>query len=175
MLVLGPEQMRAGLLTPLDDMVEENDIDLSTYVPAIVEPGDEFSCAFEDHLYCLGSYAGSVQMLYNKDLFDAAGIDYPSAYPPMTPDEFVDTACQLTDEANGCGVARRQIQRRTSPWDMFFSDDGRTATTSTAPEAVHQFELLASGYERGCLPDAEHPGPVGAGARTTSRRASSRW
>ena len=44
-LVYGPEQMRAGLLKPLDDMVEENDIDLTNYVQSIVEPGDEFSCA----------------------------------------------------------------------------------------------------------------------------------
>ena len=87
-LVFGPDQMRAGLLLSLDDVVQKDNIDLSSYVPAIVDPGDEFSCNYEGHLYCLGSYAGSVQMLYNKDLFDAAGIPYPAAWPPMTPEQF---------------------------------------------------------------------------------------
>jgi multiple sugar transport system substrate-binding protein len=150
-LVFGPEQMRAGLLLPLDDMVEEHGIDLSTYVPSIVEPGDEFSCAYEDSLYCLGSYAGSVQMLYNKDMFEAAGIEPPAAYPPMTPDEFVETACQLTDQANGVWGGAASDPLAYAPWETFFSDDGRTAEFNS-PEAVEQFELLASGYERGCFP-----------------------
>ena len=150
-LVFGPEQMRAGLLLPLNDMVEENNIDLSTYVPSIVEAGDEFSCAYEDQLYCLGSYAGSVQMLYNKELFDAAGIEYPTAFPPMTPDEFIETACQLTDEANGVWGGAASDPLAYVPWETFFSEDGRTAEFNS-PAAVEQFEILASGYERGCLP-----------------------
>jgi ABC-type glycerol-3-phosphate transport system substrate-binding protein len=150
-LVFGPEQMRQGLLLPLDDMVQEHDIDLSQYVPSIVEPGDEFSCAYEDHLYCLGSYAGSVQLLFNKDMFDAAGIPYPAAYPPMTPEEFVDIACQLTDKANGVWGGAASDPLAYVPWETFFSEDGRTAEFNS-PEAVEQFEILASGYERGCFP-----------------------
>jgi multiple sugar transport system substrate-binding protein len=152
-LVFGPEQMRAGLLLPLDDVVAAEGIDLSTYVPAIVEPGDEFSCAYEDHLYCLGSGAGSVQLLYNKDLFDAAGIPYPAAWPPMTPDEFVETACRLTDEASGVWGGAASDPLAYVPFDMLWSADGRTATGYVnGPDFVHQFEVLASGYDRGCIP-----------------------
>jgi multiple sugar transport system substrate-binding protein len=150
-LVFGPEQMREGLLLPLDDMVEENNIDLSSFVPSIVQPGDEFSCAYEDNLYCLGSYAGSVQMLYNKDMFDAAGIEYPAAYPPMTPEEFVETACQLTNKEKGVWGGAASDPLAYVPWETFFSEDGRTAEFNS-PQAVEQFEILASGYERGCFP-----------------------
>lgn len=154
-LVFGPEQMRAGLLLPLDDMVAENDIDLSSYVPALVTPGDEFSCAYEDNLYCLGSYAGSVQMLYNKDMFDDAGIPYPAAWPPMTPDEFVDIACQLTDATTGTWGGAASDPLAYVPFDMMFSPDGRTAEGYVnGPDFVHQFEVLASGYEQGCLPSS---------------------
>jgi multiple sugar transport system substrate-binding protein len=154
-LVFGPEQMRAGLLTPLDDMIAANNIDLSTYVPAIVQPGDEFSCSYEGHLYCLGSYAGSVQMLYNKDLFDAAGIPYPAPWPPMTPDQFVDIACQLTDEANGVWGGAASDPLAYLPFDMMWSADGTTATGYVnGPDFVHQFEVLASGYDRGCIPSS---------------------
>ncbi|MGH2579147.1 MAG: ABC transporter substrate-binding protein, partial [Actinomycetota bacterium] len=152
-LVFGPEQMREGLLLPLDDMIAEQGIDLSTFVPSIVEPGDEFSCAFEGQLYCLGSYAGSVQMLYNKDMFDAAGVPYPAAWPPMTPEEFVETACQLTDEENGVWGATADGPLAYLPYETFFSDDGRTAEFNS-PEAVHQVEVLASGFERGCIPSS---------------------
>jgi multiple sugar transport system substrate-binding protein len=152
-LVFGPEQMNAGLLLPLDDVVEDNNIDLTNYVQSIVQPGDEFSCAFEDHLYCLGSYAGSVQLLYNKDMFDAAGISYPKSWPPMTPEQFVDIACQLTDKDKGVWGGGASDPLAYVPWEMFFSEDGRTATFNS-PDVVEQFEVLASGYENGCIPSS---------------------
>lgn len=149
----GPDDIEAGLITPLDDMLAERDIDVSTYVPAIVEGGDELSCGWEGQLYCLGTFAGSVQMLYNKDLFDAAGIPYPEPWPPMTPEAFVDIACQLTDpEAQVWGGAAAD-PIAYMPMDMLYSPDGRTALGYfNGPEVVHQFDLLASGYERGCFP-----------------------
>ncbi|MFB3738032.1 MAG: ABC transporter substrate-binding protein [Candidatus Velamenicoccus archaeovorus] len=154
-LVFGPEQMRAGLLRPLDDMVTRNNIDLSNYVPAIVEPGDEFSCSYEGHLYCLGSYAGSVQMLYNKDLFDKAGLAYPAPWPPMTPEQFVDYACKLTDKANGVWGGAASDPLAYVPFDMMWSSDGRTAEGYVnGPAFVHQMDVLASGYEQGCLPSS---------------------
>jgi ABC-type glycerol-3-phosphate transport system substrate-binding protein len=152
-LVFGPDQMRAGLLLPLDDMIAEKGIDLSTYVPSIVIPGDEFSCAYEDHVYCLGSYAGSVQLLYNKDMFDAAGLTPPPTYPPMTPEQFVDYACKLTDQAKGIWGAAASDPLAYLPWEMFFGPDGKTAEGYVnSPEVVHQFDVLASGYDRGCIP-----------------------
>jgi ABC-type glycerol-3-phosphate transport system substrate-binding protein len=90
-------------------------------------------------------------MLYNKDMFDAAGISYPEPYPPMTPEEFVDIACQLTDEPAGVWGGAASDPLAYAPWETFFSDDGRTALFNS-PEAIQQFEILASGYERGCIP-----------------------
>lgn len=154
-LVFGPEWMRAGLLLPLDDMVAEKGIDLSSYGQAIVQPGDEFSCAYEGQLYCLGSYQGSVQMLYNKDMFDAAGIPHPAPWPPMTPEEFVDTACRLTDQDNGVWGGAASDPLAYVPFDMMFSPDGRTATGYVnGPDFVQQVDILGSGYEQGCIPSS---------------------
>jgi multiple sugar transport system substrate-binding protein len=149
------EAVRNGLIMPLDDLAEQHDLDLSTYVPAVVEGGleDALGCGFEGHLYCMGTYAGSTQMLYNKDMFDEAGIPYPEAWPPMTPEEFVDIACQLTDQENGVWGGAASDPLAYMPQDMLFSPDGRTAAGYfNGPEVVHQFELLAGGYERGCFP-----------------------
>jgi multiple sugar transport system substrate-binding protein len=150
-LVFGPEQMRQGLLLPLDDMIAANNINLSQYVPSIVEPGDEFSCNYEGHMYCLGSYAGSVQMLYNKDMFDKAGLEYPPAWPPITPDQFVSDACKLTDKADGVWGGAASDPLAYDPWETFFSADGKTAAFN-APLAVQQFDILANGYKQGCFP-----------------------
>ena len=151
------EQVRNGLILPLDDMVAEYDIDLSSYVPAIVEGGidEALGCGYEGQLYCLGSYAGSTQMLYNKDMFDAAGIPHPAPWPPMTPEEFVDIACQLTDAENGVWGGAASDPLAYVPFDMMFSPDGRTTTGYVnGPDFVHQMDLLASGYENGCFPSA---------------------
>jgi multiple sugar transport system substrate-binding protein len=149
----GPEEITAGLFLPIDDALAEAGIDVSTYVPAIVEPGDELSCNWQGQLYCLGTFAGSVQMLYNKDLFDAAGIEYPAPYPPMTPDQFVDIACQLTDEDNQIWGGAASDPLSYAPADMLYSADGRTATGYiNGPEVVHQVDVLASGFEQGCIP-----------------------
>jgi multiple sugar transport system substrate-binding protein len=153
----GADQVRNGLIRPLDDMVAEYGIDLSTYVPAIVEGGidEALGCGYEGQLYCLGSYAGSTQMLYNKDMFDAAGIPHPAPWPPMTPEEFVDIACQLTDAENGVWGGAASDPLAYVPFDMMFSADGRTTTGYVnGPDFVHQMELLAGGYEDGCFPSA---------------------
>jgi multiple sugar transport system substrate-binding protein len=150
-LVYGPEQMAQGLLLPLDDMVKQKGLDLSKFPPAIVQPGDEFSCNWDGHLYCLGSYTGVTMLLYNKDLFDAAGIPYPAAWPPMTPDQFVQDACKLTDKANGIWGAAASDPLAYDPWEVYFSQDGKTAKFNS-PDAIHEFETLASGYQQGCFP-----------------------
>lgn len=149
------DQVRQGLIMPLDDMVKEYNIDTSNYPPAIVDGGieDALGCGFEGHLYCLGTYAGFTAMLYNKDLFDAAGIAYPPVWPPMTPDQFVDYACRLTDQANGVWGGAASDPLAYLPFDMFFSPDGHTAEGYTnSPEMAHQVDILANAYKQGCLP-----------------------
>ena len=45
-------------------------------------------CTYEGKVYCIGTYTGAVLLFYNKDLFDAAGVPYPSSTEPMTIDEY---------------------------------------------------------------------------------------
>jgi multiple sugar transport system substrate-binding protein len=164
--------VRQGLVLPLDDMLAEHEIDTSTYVPAIVDGGIEeaLGCGYEGKLYCLGSYAGSTQMLYNKDLFDAAGIPYPAAWPPMTPEEFVDIACQLTDAEAGVWGGAASDPLAYVPFDMMWSADGTTATGYVnGPAFVEQMDLLASGYEQGCFPSANVLDPWAQGRDYFSR------
>jgi multiple sugar transport system substrate-binding protein len=147
--------MNAGVLLPLDDMVQEQGLDLSTFNQGIVGEalGPTESCSFEGQLYCLGSYTGMVALFYNKDMFDAAGVPYPAAWPPMSVEEFVDVACQLTDPENEVWGAAYGDPVTFLPWETVVSSDGRTATGYVnGPNSVSAHEVLARGIQEGCAP-----------------------
>jgi ABC-type glycerol-3-phosphate transport system substrate-binding protein len=153
--LVGPELMNAGVLLPLDDMVQEQGLDLSTFNQGIVGEalGPTESCSFEGQLYCLGSYTGMVALFYNKDMFDAAGVPYPAAWPPMSVEEFVDVACQLTDPENEVWGAAYGDPVTFLPWETVVSSDGRTATGYVnGPTSVSAHEVLARGIQEGCAP-----------------------
>ncbi len=152
-IIYGPEYWLEGLVLPLNDMIAEKGIDLSTFSQAIVEGPSEFSCAWEDTIYCLGSYQAGSMMFYNKAMFDAAGIPYPAAYPPMSIDEFIDTACRLSDPDNQIWGAAFPDPSLWLPWELVVSEDGRTATgVVNGPTAVHTYDTLARGISEGCAP-----------------------
>jgi len=153
--LVGPELMHAGLLLPLDDMVKEQGIDLSTFNQGIVGTSlaPPESCRFDGKLYCLGSYTGMVALFYNKDMFDAAGVPYPAAWPPMSVDQFVADACQLTDPDNQVWGAAYGDPITFLPWETVVSPDGKTATgVVNGPASVEAHEVLAKGMQDGCAP-----------------------
>lgn len=161
--------IREGKVLPLDDMVQEQGIDLSSYNSSII--GDdthvngEFACSHEGKLYCLGSYLGAVGVFYNKDLFDAAGVDYPAPYPPMTIDDFVATGCELTDKGNGVWGAAYGYPVTVLPWETQFSEDGHTATgIANGPTAIASYEAMANGIQDGCAPSLNQMDPWEQGA-----------
>lgn len=152
-LVFGPDLWRQGLLLPLNDFFEEKGIDLSTFTQAIVAPGDEFSCNWEGNLFCLGSYTGSVQLIYNKDMFDAKGLEYPPTWPPMTPQEFYDLACALTDEEAGVWGAGVADPVAFMPWEVWMDDTARNVEGYVnGPLNVEVFEGMAKAVMDGCIP-----------------------
>jgi len=141
-----------GQLLPLDDVVAEKGIDLSTYNQGIIEGPGEFSCSWEGNLYCLASNQDGWAVFYNKDLFDAAGVPHPAAWPPMTVDEFADIACRLTDEDAGVWGAGVPM---FLPYEVYVSPDGRTAEGYlNGPETVHEFDVLSGIVRDGCSPTA---------------------
>jgi multiple sugar transport system substrate-binding protein len=84
-----------GQILPLDDYIAASDIDLDLYSGAT----DELT--YEGQLYALPFRSDIWILYYNKAIFDAAGVDYPSN--DMTWDEFDAVARQL---ASGSGVDR---------------------------------------------------------------------
>jgi ABC-type glycerol-3-phosphate transport system substrate-binding protein len=162
-VVYGPDQMRQGLLLPLDDMVKQYGIDLSTYSQAIVGGTGDYACQWEGKLYCLGSYQGTVQTFYNHDMLAAAGIPDPAPWPPMSVDDFIADACKMTNK--DAGIYGAAYTYDILPWSMSFSPDGRSVIGyMNGPTAVHNFGLLTQGLHDGCSPAADLIDPWEQGA-----------
>lgn len=87
-----------GAMTPIGSYLEQSAVisQEDFYQPAI----DAFR--YNGELWCLAQNVSSLVIYYNKTLFDAAGLDYPSA--DWTWDDFVAAARALTVDKDGDGV-----------------------------------------------------------------------
>lgn len=110
-----------GVLEPLGPYLENSDrIKESDFYPQVVE-----SFRWEGALTCIPQNVSSLVVYYNKNLFDHAGVTYPS--DDWTWDDFLTTAKALTKDLDGDGV---MTSTALAPSRCFFASrrlSGRTA------------------------------------------------
>ncbi|MCR4741188.1 MAG: sugar ABC transporter substrate-binding protein [Lachnospiraceae bacterium] len=85
-----------GVLEPLDDLIAQDGIDLSVY------SGITDQVKVNDTLYELPFRRDIWVLFYNKDVFDKAGVDYPTN--DMTWEEYDELARKITDTTPGSEV-----------------------------------------------------------------------
>ncbi|MGZ8603554.1 MAG: ABC transporter substrate-binding protein [Actinomycetota bacterium] len=151
-LVYEPRWFKAGAVLPLDDVVESEGIDLSSFNQNAMS-----GCRYEGQVYCVGSYTGSVLLFYNRELFDAAGIAYPSTTEPMTIDEFASVAAQISRPSDD--LSERiwgTIGEAPFWWSdpvTHFSDDGHTTDgLINDPATVHLYDVMSGLVRDGFAP-----------------------
>ncbi len=84
-----------GMLSSLDDLIGDSEIaSKSDFPDSLVDmyTGDGV-------WYGMPKGFDTIAVYYNKEIFDAAGVDYPTS--DWTWDDFVELATELTDEENG--------------------------------------------------------------------------
>lgn len=143
---------KAGAVLPLDDVIESQGIDLSTFNQNAMS-----GCRYEDQVYCLGSYTGAVLLFYNKEVFDVAGVAYPSSTEPMTIDAFAAVAAQVSQPNED--LSKRvwgTIGEAPFWWSdpiTHFSEDGHTTQgfMNDAP-TVHLYEVMSGLVRDGYAP-----------------------
>lgn len=87
-----------GGLEPLQPYLEESGvISADSFYPNTID-----SFIWDDQLWCIPQNISSLVVYYNRDLFDAAGVPYPS--DDWTRDEFLETARLLTLDTDGDGA-----------------------------------------------------------------------
>lgn len=81
----------ANAIVPIDEYFTEEE--LSDFNPSIIQQG-----TYDGKLYTLGAMDSSVGIFYNKDMFEAAGIEPATAEEPWTLAELEDAAAKLTTD-----------------------------------------------------------------------------
>lgn len=98
-----------GMLEPLDDYISgkngNNPLDMNVFYPAVAAIGN-----VGGHQYLLAKDSGPLILHYNKALFDAAGVDYPT--DKWTWDDMLAAAKKLTKTTNG----------KISQWGLMIPD-----------------------------------------------------
>ncbi|MDN3444249.1 sugar ABC transporter substrate-binding protein [Microbacterium sp. APC 3901] len=139
-----------GQLAPLDDA----GVDAADYPQGLID-----LYTFDGALYGAPKDFDTVALWYNKALFDAAGVDYPTA--GWTWDDFTAAAAALTDPAKGqFGVAASQYGQENfynsiaQAGGEVISADG-TESGYGSPEALAGIELWTDLIEAGSSPTAQ--------------------
>jgi multiple sugar transport system substrate-binding protein len=123
---------RSGALLPLDDLAQAD----SDYDPSRVYPKALEAFTLDGQLYAMPSTFSTVVLFYNKALFDAAGLDYPTA--DWTWEDEWEAAQRLTDRDNGIygdfqPVTFHEFYKVLAQnGGSFLSPDGKRATFNDA-------------------------------------------
>jgi multiple sugar transport system substrate-binding protein len=155
-LVWMPKLTRSGALVPLDDLLDTGGASLDVFFPEMLEVG-----RLDGATYSLPVSTNNLQLFYNRELFEAAGLDPDD--PPATWEELREAAAQCTDR--GAGVHGMELftepgegltwQFQVYLWQAggeFLTADGSAAAfNSPAGEQALQFwvDLL---HEDGSAP-----------------------
>lgn len=144
--------LAAGHFLPMNDTIDAFNINIDDYNPSAAA----LLCTYNDQTYCIGTYTGAVMLFYNKDIFDAAGVEYPSATVPITMDEYVIMAEQLTKEGDSLENSIWGSDADIPIWWQdarnFFGEEGRMIEGYVNDEAtVHSFEKVVELHENGLV------------------------
>jgi multiple sugar transport system substrate-binding protein len=146
-------------------------LDANPDMLADVYPQTLTAYKLDDGYYGLPRDFQTIVLFYNKDMFDGAGVPYPTE--DWTYDDLKDAAKKLTLDSNGDGKTD-QYGLWTDTWDMelFWSEaiwayggniisDDHTKTLIGEPEARKAWEYIDGLYKEGIIPMPATQGEYG--------------
>lgn len=165
-----PEFAEQGALLQLDGAMPDFEA-----IAAQTFPGPLATNFWGGHYYGLPQNTNTQVLLWNKAMFEAAGI----AAPPATMDEFATDACALSDGANEIYGYALGGTYFWAPAPIFYAmggavvDEGITTASSyvNGPESVAAFTLLTELYNQGCI----SPNLLGGGIGTADGHATGKY
>ncbi|MDV2686169.1 ABC transporter substrate-binding protein [Alkalihalophilus lindianensis] len=147
----------ADIIAPVTEFISEED--RADFVDSIIEQG-----TYNGELYSLGAMESSVVLYYNKEIFEAEGIEAPTTIEEAwTWDEFMAAAKQLTtDDRYGLNLF---MDYGVGEWYTYMgapfvwsnggsliSEDGTTVDGYlNGPESVEALEFVKSLFEEGVV------------------------
>jgi len=140
------QYIRQGSLYALDDLIAKTpDIAMDDFWPAIMK-----AYSWKGKTYALPYDLSTMCMMYNKTMFDEAGLAYPTEW---TWDEFLTAMKKLTKDTNGDGTPEQfGYVMPNFDWTLdvplgmnnarFISEDGTKCMLDT-PEAIETLQWLS--------------------------------
>ena len=132
----------AGKLMPFSDMVAADpEVDYGNYPEGIAE-----LYTLDGVNYGIPKDFDTIGLIYNKDLFDAAGLDYPDS--SWTWDTLVEAAKVLTDEENGVYGFAAAANRQESYYNFILQNGGSIIDTAAnrtdfdSPQVIGAIQYL---------------------------------
>lgn len=145
-----PRYAAQGVLENLDPWIEKTDYDLSDYWPALLE-----SAMYNDSVYGFPRDISVEALYYNKDIFDEAGVDYPTE--EWTWGDLVAAAEKLTVVESSGRVSRYALGMEGGKYQLWSGQNGGSILddmrnpsrcTLTEPAAMEGIKFFADLMDR---------------------------
>lgn len=156
-IMMHPEQVakyaQGGMLASLEDMIASGSIDMTKFPENIV--GD---FTVDGVRYGVPKDYSTFGLWYNKDLFDAAGLEYPTA--DWTWDDLYNAAVALTDKDNGVYGFVARYDTNDGAYHFIWQNGGdiinedETASMFDDPATIEAIEYMVRFVEEGLSPTA---------------------
>lgn len=155
-VVMHPNQVKnyaeGGMLMDLTDMLSNSQITSLDKFPQLVV--DDFTV--DGKYYGVPKDIGSIALVYNKDLFDKAGVPYPNEN--WTWDDMMNAAQKITNKSEGIYGFAAPNEGQDFYWNLIWqnggdmvSKDGKTSTFDS-PEVIEAMKFALSFIEKGYSP-----------------------
>lgn len=164
----------SGMLLPLDDAIAANDLKMSDFPESIVS-----MYTIDDKQYAVPKDFDTNAVWYNKDLFDAAGVEYPKE--GWTWEEMVATAEKLNDSANGVYGIAAPLDFQTCYYNTVFAAGGwilnadKTETGYNDPKTQEGIQCWIDLIDQGLSPSIADLTDTSADALFESGRLAMVW
>ncbi|MDO4593945.1 MAG: sugar ABC transporter substrate-binding protein [Tissierellia bacterium] len=142
------------LLTPLDDVIKEKNIDMSVFPDSLKE-----LYTYEGKLYGIPKDWDLTALWYNKEIFDKKHVDYPT--DDWTWDDFIKAAEKLTDKDEGIWGTSAKAMTQEGIYDTIpqcggyiITDDMKHSGYDTK-EALKGVNVWLDLIDRGISPNLE--------------------
>ena len=131
------EYVDAGYLLPIDDFVKNSGWDLGIYAKGLLD-----GCTFNGKLYGLPTFAQTLIVVYDGEVFQKEGLK-----PPANSEELVALAKYFKEKGTGIALPAQQSIDATNLFSQFlYCEDGyyfdqRGKLAITSPEAIYAADL----------------------------------
>jgi len=111
-----------GMLAPLDEFIERDGLDMDESFGKYAEWGK----GSDGHYYGIPYRATQTMVWYNKDMFDAAGVPFPS--DDWTYDEYIETARKMASWGRALGIYGTYTHTYANEWATIAAQKGEWYT-----------------------------------------------